>query len=180
VRASASVRNRMQIVTIVAYMMIAALGAPTSAGAQAASSFRDLQSVLHGGERLTITDNTGIVTNGRFIALSDQSLRVTVKSTVPMDLSEGSVAKIERLASNSKKGAVVGLIAGAVVGALAVALTPCERFCGGPGKGTVILPVAGIAGGIGAGVGAGIGALRSTNRLIYLAPRPTSSPAGRP
>jgi len=160
----------MQILTIVACVMIAALGVPTSAGAQVASSFRDLQSVLHGGERLTITDNTGIVTNGRFIALSDQALRVTVESTVPIDLSEGSVAKIERLASNAKKGAVVGLIAGAVVGALAVALTPCKGFCGGPGKGTVILPVAGIAGGIGAAIGAGIGAMRATRRLIYLAP----------
>jgi hypothetical protein len=160
----------MRITTIFAWFTIAALGIPTSAGAQVASSFGDLQGVLHGGERLAITDNAGVVTNGRLIALSLQSLQVRVESAVPVDLSEGSVAKIERVASNARKGAVVGLIAGAVVGALAVALTPCESVCAGPGKGTVILPVAAIVGGIGAGLGAGIGAVTSSHKLIYLAP----------
>ena len=160
----------MRITTIVACIAIAALSVPTSAGAQVASSFGDLQSVLHGGERLTITDNAGVVTNGRLIALSIQLLQLRVESAVPIDLSEGSVAKIERVASNARKGAVVGLIAGAMVGALAVALTPCDGFCAGPGKGSVILRVAALAGGIGAGLGAGIGAARSSRRLIYLAP----------
>jgi hypothetical protein len=160
----------MRIETIFACFTIAALGVPTSAGAQVATSFGDLQGVLRGGERLTITDNAGIVTNGRLIALSIQSLQLRVESAVSVDLSEGSVAKIERVASNARKGALVGLIAGAVVGALAVALTPCEGSCLGPGKGTVILPVAGIAGGIGAGLGAGFGAVTSSRRLIYLAP----------
>ena len=167
--------NLTRITTIVAAVTIAALGVPTSAGAQVASSFGDLQMVLHGGERLTITDNAGIATNGRLIALSDQSLRVRLESAVPIDLSEGSVAKIERQVSNAKKSAVVGLIAGAVVGALAVALTPCEGFCAGPGKGTVILPAAGIVGGIGAVIGAGIGAVTSSRRLIYLAPGRTAA-----
>ena len=116
---------------IFACVAIAALGVPTSAGAQVARSFGDLQSVLHGGERLTITDNAGIVTNGRLIALSVQSLQLRVESAVPFDLSEGSVAKIERVASNARNGAVIGLIAGAVAGALAVALTPCEGFLPG-------------------------------------------------
>jgi hypothetical protein len=156
--------------TMIASITIAALGAPTSAGAQVVSSFGDLQSVLHGGERLTITDTAGTVTNGRLIALSNQSLQLRVESAVPADLSEGSVAKVERVGSNAKKGAVVGLIVGAVVGALAVALTPaCEGFCG-PDRATVILPVAGIVGGMGAGIGAGIGAVTSSRRLIYLAP----------
>lgn len=134
------------------------------------SSFGDLQSVLHGDERLTIIDNAGIVANGRLIALSSQSLQLRVESAIPVDLPEGSIAKIERRASNARKDAVVGLIADAVVGALAVALIPCEGSCLGPGKGTVILPVAGIVGGIGAAIGAGIGAVTSSHRLIYLAP----------
>ena len=124
----------MRITTIVARVTIAASGLPASAAAQVASSFGDLQSVLPGGERLTITDNTGIVTNGRLIALSIESLQLRVESPVPVDLSEGSVAKIERVASNARKGTVAGLIAGAVVGALTVALTSaCEGFCPGAG-----------------------------------------------
>ena len=156
----------MRIETNFACFTIGALGIATSAGAQVVSSFADLQSVVHGGERLTITDNAGVVTNGRLIALSIQSLQLSVESAVPVDLPGGSVAKIERVTSNARKGALVGLIAGAVAGALAVALTPCEGSCLGPGKGTVILPVAGMAGGI----GAGIGAVTSSRKLIYLAP----------
>jgi hypothetical protein len=121
-----------------------------------------------------------MVTTGRLIALSRQSLQLRVESAAPVDLSEGSVAKIERLASNARKGALVGLIAGAVAGALAVALTPCEDSCLGPGKGAVILPVAGIAGGIGAGIGAAIGAVTSSHRLIYLAPGRSAGITVRP
>ena len=166
--------------TIFACATIAVLSAPTAADAQVASSFADLRSVLHGSERLTITDNAGAVTNGRLIALSMQSLQIRVESAVPIDLSEGSVAKIERVASNARKGALVGLIAAAVVGALAVALTPCEGSCLGPGKGAVILPVAGIAGAIGAGIGAGIGAVTSSRRLVYLAPGRSAGIPARP
>src|SRR5215207_2429179 len=99
----------MRMRMIFACVAIAVLGVPASAGAQVASSFGDLQSVLRGGERLTITDHAGVVTNGRLIALSIQSLQLRVEPAVPVDLSEGSVAKIERVASNAGKGAVVGL-----------------------------------------------------------------------
>jgi hypothetical protein len=130
------------------------LGLAEMAGAQV-SSFRDPQGFLHDGDRLTITDPAGIVTNGRLITFSDQSLRLMVQSLRSIEVFESSVAEIELMTSRARKGALVGLIAGTAVGVEAVALTPpCSRFCVGPKKGVAILPVAGIVGGIGAGLGA--------------------------
>ncbi len=165
--------NPMRVATV-GCVAIALLGLAEMAGAQA-RSFRDLQGLRHNGDRVTITDPAGIVTNGRLITFSNQSLRLMVQSAGPIEVSESSVAKIELMASRARKGALVGLIAGSAVGALAVALTPpCSRFCVGPKKGVAILPVAGIVGGIGAGLGALIGA-KFNHRLIYLGPiaRPT-------
>ena len=170
--------NPVSAARIAGCVAVAVLGVATVAGAQVASSFRDLQGSLHGGARLTITDQTGVVTNGRLITLSEQSLRLMVRSGTPIDVPESSVAKIEHVTSRARRGALVGLISGAAVGALVVALTPpCKGFCVSPTGGEVILPAAGILGAIGAGIGALIGAARSDHRVIYLAQgRETSAP----
>lgn len=154
--------------------VVAAFGGTSVAGAQVADSFHDLQTSLHGGERLTITDQAGVVTKGRVIALSDQSIRLMTQPAGPIDLSASSLAKIERVRSSTGKGALVGLMAGAVTGALAVALTACDPSCVGPSKEAVMLPAAAIIGGIGAGIGAIIGAARPGHQLIYLAPGSTA------
>jgi hypothetical protein len=149
-------------------------GVPSVAGAQVADSLRDLHTSLHGGERLTITDQAGVVTHGRLIELSDQNIRLMVRAAGPIDVAESSLAKIERVRSGTRRGAVVGLMAGAVAGVLAVALTPCDSVCGGPSKQAVLLPAAAIFGGIGAGIGAVMGAARPGHQLIYLAPGRTA------
>jgi hypothetical protein len=148
--------------TVRCCVAVAALAMASVAHAQVTQSFSDVQDSLHAGDRLTITDLAGVAKDGSLVSLSDQSLRLMVRS---------SIAKIERVTSLAKRGALVGLLGGALTGALAVALTaPCKGFCVGPSKEAAILPVAGIFGGIGAGVGALIGASRHAHQLIYLAP----------
>jgi len=165
--------NPGRVVRVTGCVAAAVLCLTTLAGAQVASSFRGLQSSLHGGERLRITDQAGVVTNGRLTTLSDQSLRLIVQSAPAIDLPESSVAKIEHVTSRVRKGALAGLLGGAAVGAMAVFLTPpCKSFCIGPSRGAVILPVAGMFGGIGAGIGALIGAAMPDRRVIYLSQRP--------
>jgi hypothetical protein len=157
------------------FVAAAVLGVATVAGAQVPDSFHDLQASLHGGERLRITDETGRVTNGRLMALSDQSLRLLIQSG-QVDVSASSVVRIEHVRSRAGKGALVGLIGGAVAGVVAIAATPeCQGICIGPSKESVILPAAGLFGGIGAGIGALIGAAKPAHRLIYVAPRQTPS-----
>jgi len=167
-------RRRSAWRTLVAAACVAAaalLAAATPAHAQVARSFLDLQQSLHGGERLTITDVSGVVTDGSLVALSGQSLRLKIHAAGNVDVPESNVARIERVTSPVKTGALVGLLVGAAGGALAVALTPpCKGFCIGPSKDAMVLPVAGLFGGIGAGVGALVGATRSARRVIYLAP----------
>jgi hypothetical protein len=158
-----------QLITIVGWSILVTFVGSTVAGAQVASSFCDLGGSLHGGERLRITDKLGSVMNGRLIDLSDQSLRLMVRSA-PVEVAEASLAKIERLASNARRGAWLGLIMGAVVGSVAVALSHCEDPFGCSIKRAAILPVAGISAGMGAGIGAGIGAMSRTGRVVYLAP----------
>jgi len=155
--------------TIAGGLVLIAIGTSTVANAQVISSFRDLAGSVKEGERLTITEQSGVITKGRFAGLADQRLRVMADSGRLIDLSEASVAKIDRLRSRRGKGALVGFVAGFVGGLLAVALTP-DSGSVGPGKETVILPLAAIFGGIGAGIGAGVGAMRPDHRLIYLAP----------
>ena len=48
-----------------------------------------------------------------------------------MDAAESSLAKIERVKSGTRRGAVVSLMAGAVAGVWAMALTLCDSVCGG-------------------------------------------------
>jgi hypothetical protein len=157
--------------TVRCCVAVAALAMASVAHAQVTQSFSDVQDSLHAGDRLTITDLAGVAKDGSLVSLSDQSLRLMVRSIGPMDMSRSSIAKIERVTSLAKRGALVGLLGGALTGALAVALTaPCKGFCVGPSKEAAILPVAGIFGGIGAGVGALIGASRHAHQLIYLAP----------
>jgi hypothetical protein len=152
-------------------LVLVALGSARAASAQVVSSFRDLQGSLNGGDRLTITERSGAVTKGRFVTLSDQSLRVMAESARLVDLPELSVVRIDRLRSRKGKGALIGLIGGAVVGVLAVAVTPsCSGFgCVGPTKEAAAPVVAAFFGGIGAGIGAVVGAKRPHRRLIYLA-----------
>lgn len=142
---------------------------PAAAGAQVARAFTDLQSALRRGDRLTITGTDGVVTSGRFITLSDRSIRLQTHART-VDLPEPSVARMERVTGSAGKGALVGLIAGALAGVVAVAATPCGDGCIGPSKAEAIGPVAGLFGGVGAGIGAVVGSLRSRHRLIYLAP----------
>ena len=148
------------------------------ATAQADESFRDLRASVHGGDRLRITAKTGVVTSGTLVAVSDRSLRLLVQAAGPIDVPVQSVAKVERVTTHARQGALVGLLGGAAAGTLAVAITPpCEGFCVGPSKGEVILPIAGIFGGIGAGLGALIGAAKPAHRVIYLSP--AASPTER-
>ena len=66
--------------TIAGCFVLATLGSSTVTSAQAVSSFRDLRVSLKGGERLEMTETSGVTTEGRFVALSDQSLRVSAES----------------------------------------------------------------------------------------------------
>jgi hypothetical protein len=152
-------------------LVLVASGSTRAASAQVVSSFRELQGSLNGGDRLLITERSGAVTKGRFVALSDQSLRVMAESARLVDLPESSVVKIDHLRSRKGKGALIGLMGGAVLGVLAVAVTPsCSGFgCVGPTKEAAAPVVAVFFGGIGAGIGAVVGAKRPHRRLIYLA-----------
>jgi hypothetical protein len=162
--------ERLLVGRILCFIAVASLGVTTLAGAQVAESFHDLQTSLHGGERLRVTDDAGIATTGWLLALSDHSLRLLARAGSPLDVPASTVHKIERVTSHARKGALVGLISGAAAGMLGVAMTPgCEGFCVGPSKGDVLLPAAGLFGGIGAAVGALIGAARPRHRLMYLA-----------
>jgi hypothetical protein len=68
------------LATIGGCLLFVAIGSATIANAQVVNSFRDLQGSLKEGERLTITEQSGVVTNGRFVRLADELLRVMAES----------------------------------------------------------------------------------------------------
>jgi hypothetical protein len=157
--------------TIAGCFVLATLGSSTVASAQGVGSFRDLRISLKGGERLEITETSGVTTEGRFVSLSDQSLRVMAESARLIDFPGASVARIDHLRSRKKRGALVGFVGGFVGGLLAVALTPDNGEWAGPSKAQAIVPVAAIFGGIGAAIGTGIGAVvKPEHQRIFQAP----------
>jgi hypothetical protein len=154
--------------SIAASVCVALFCAATTASAQVADSLSALQSSLEPGDRLTITDRAGVVTDGKLLSLSRDSLHLSVAPDGVLDVPESSLARVERVTRNTKKGAVIGLLVGATIAVVMTVTTPsCNGGCIGPSREAWLLPLVGMFGGIGIGAGALIGSTRSTQRLVY-------------
>lgn len=152
--------------TITTCVWVSLLFAPTTASAQVTDSLATLQSSIRAGDRLRITDRAGVVTNGKLLGLSLDTLQLTLSPGRSFQIAEPSLARVERVTRATVRGVIIGLFIGAATGVVAVA-EACNRGCYGPGKNEWMLPVAGVFGGIGAGVGALIGSAIPVHRLVY-------------
>ena len=95
---------------------IGALGTP-DVSAQEASSFQELQALVHLGDEVRVTEVSGVSTAGKVVKLSDSSLRL---SGFQRDVSSSRILQIERikrdpLANGIGIGMLVGLGTGAVL-----------------------------------------------------------------
>ena len=156
-----------RLVTVFSMISAFLLLASLKAGAQPAQSFEQLQMLVKLGDNVSVTDATGVVTEGQIAGLSSSALRLRVNSMI-RDLSESDVNTIsQRRPDSLKNGTLIGAGIGLGVGAGILA-----GFCGGdydcegnPGE---VAGYLALYSGIGAAIGAGVDALIKTKQTIYL------------
>ncbi len=131
--------------------------------AQVANSFDQLQVLVKPGDRISVTELNGAVSQGMIADLSPSALRLAIAGTT-RDFSEADVVLInQRRRDSLANGAIIGAIAGGafgVVGAVIVCLqeTDCARWA---------VPVIALYGAMGTGIGVGIDALFVRQQTIY-------------
>ena len=132
--------------------------------AQQATSFEQLQLLVKPGDKVSVTDPMGVVTEGQIAGLSSALLRLRVNSEV-RDLSESDVKSISQRRHDSlKNGTLIGTGIGAGMGTiLVIACATSDDCSGGEAVAGALLYT-----GFGAAIGAGIDALFKSRQTIYL------------
>jgi uncharacterized membrane protein YedE/YeeE len=135
------------------------------ATAQTAQSFEQLQMLVKPGDKVSVTDELGVVTEGQIAGLSSALLRLRVNSSI-RELSESDVKSIHQRRNDSlKNGALIGTGVGLGIGVFgAVGCALSEGYCS-VGDGVAIVA---INTGVGAAIGVGIDALFKSKETIYL------------
>jgi len=133
--------------------------------AQTAQSFEQLQLLVKPGDKVSVTDPMGVVSEGKIEGLSSALLRLRVNSTIK-DLTEADVKAISQRRNDSlKNGAWIGTGIGLGIGTIgAVACATSDGECTvGEGVAFVVVYT-----GIGAAIGVGVDALFKSRQTIYL------------
>jgi len=153
-------------------LMLAALAlvlaAPGVCRAQTARSFEQLQLLVKPGDKVDVTDSSGLTLKGRVQSLSTSSLRLMLEGS-ERDFSQNQVLEIRQRRKDSlKNGALIGLGFGAGFGAIGAALTcgseGCDEFGGTAG---FFAAAMGVYGGLGAALGVGIDALIPSKQTVF-------------
>jgi hypothetical protein len=133
------------------------------ATAQTAQSFEQLQLLVKPGDKVSVTDPLGVVTEGKIEGLSSALLRLRVNSAI-QDLSESDVKMIRQRRNDSlKNGALIGTGIGAGIGVIyAIACATYDCTAGETAGGALIYT------GFGAAIGVGVDALIKSKETIYL------------
>jgi hypothetical protein len=165
------------------YFTVFLISHAVASGAQTApASTTELVERLKSGDAVSVTAD-GVQVKGKLEAASVESLVVTIAGK-RQDIPLRSVTRVERERRFAKKGALIGLIAGAAV--MPVMLYPLGNFaeCDAV-RGTIhacddevtrvpFLTLAGLLGaGIGTGAGAAIGATIKHTETLFSATAPS-------
>ena len=153
----------MQSMKYFCALVLILLFAASEVSGQVANSFEQLQVLVKPGDRVSVTDVNGTLSQGMIAELSRSTLRLAVAGA-PRDLSEADVVMIrQRRRDSLANGAIIGAVAGGAFGLLP-ALLVCfqETNCAGSAVGAVSLFTA-----MGTGIGVGIDALIVRQQTIY-------------
>ena len=162
-------------------LCLALVNVPAIAGAQTPA---DSLGRLKRGDTVYITRD-GETVKTKFWSLTSSSLRV-VNGRKLQDIDMSTVTRVERDRSAAKKGAVIGLLAGAVVVG-AIAAKANDRCAGvrcnyGPGmeSGAFSGLIVGFGAGTGAAAGGVAGALMKHRETVFIAPERSASSTAPP
>ena len=135
--------------------------------ASAQDSFADLHTNLKTGQTVSITDESGTETKGRFVSAGG-SIRLMVDGAV-REWAPQQVREIRRRGDSVRNGLVVGMSTGGAFGAFfgLVAASTLRNEGTGAGSAFLMVPI-GI--GVGAGIGVGLDAAVTGSTVVYRRP----------
>jgi hypothetical protein len=147
-------------------MVVFFLLCPRESKAQAreAESFQELQLLVKPGDKISVTNMQGVITQGKIEGISASKLSLKTKSSI-LELSESDVSRIRQKRGDSlKNGAIIGTAIGG--GFALLGIFSCNGVCEGSagdlvGGGLIVT-------GLGTTVGIGIDALVKHQELIYI------------
>ena len=168
---TAGMSNRNRLATLFVMASLLFLASPNAA-AQEAQSFEQLKLLVKPGDKIYVTDSSGIITKGKVGGLTTSTLSLLADKKT-LDLAEKDVSRIRQWRHDSlKNGTLIGLGVGVGLG-----LVGTIAFChdGWADCGGEQVAVVAIWGGIGAGIGVGIDALIPSKQTVYIGPRTASN-----
>ena len=142
----------------------------------ATAAFENLRAEDHQGEIVYLTDQGGMKVKGRVVSISATAIDLLVNDS-SREWAAADVASISQRRRHALRGAGIGFAVGFGLGALVVLVDPVCRNnpqatwgCGADD----LLFLGALVGGFGAGAGAAIGAAIRTERVLYVAPSPST------
>ena len=137
-----------------------------------AQSLTELSSGLKSGDTVYVSE-AGARVEGKFIELSASSLALSINGR-RREFSAAAATRVDRERHATKKGALIGLVAGA--GAFESSLIQCsDHGCDDRLVGLLAVILGGLGGGIGAATGAVIGANIKHRETTFVVSGPSGS-----
>jgi hypothetical protein len=149
---------------LIAVLLLLSSSAATARAQPPATSFTELQSRLHIGETVLVTDDAGQTVKGTVEQMSDVVL-ILRSQMHDRQLAAATVQRVARLVHPVREGALIGLVVGFAAGAIVASNSGCTYTCFSKPAG--VLLIGGIFGAIGTGAGALVGASIHRQRVVF-------------
>ena len=138
----------------------------------AQTDVENIRSRVKDGQKVSVTDDSGQVFNGRVGAITAEGLRIQADGK-NADVRFDRIVRIDRPHDGLANGALIGLGAGAAFGLVTIAVEDnrdCDPLgfysCSGPTAGSYV-PGTLLGAGLGTAIGVGVDALIHRKREIY-------------
>ena len=169
---TAGMSNRDRLATLFVMASLLFFASPNAAG-QEAQSFEQLKLLVKPGDKIYVTDSSGIITKGKIGGLTTSTLTL-LSDKKTLDLAEKDVSRIRQWRHDSlKNGTLIGMGVGLGLG-LAGTIVFCHDGWADCDGGEAVAVVA-IYGGLGAAIGVGIDALIPSKQTVYIGGRAASN-----
>ena len=137
----------------------------------AQTDLENIRTRVKDGQKVSVTDDSGQVFNGRIGAVTVEGLTIQAEGKTA-DVRFDRIVRIDRPHDGLANGALIGLGAGAAFGLVAIAAEdgrncdPMGFYCSDPTAGSYVAGTL-LAAGLGTAIGVGVDALIHHKREIY-------------
>ena len=134
----------------------------------AQTDVENIRTRVKDGQKVSVTDDSGQVFNGRVGAITAEGLKIQADGK-NADVRFDRIVRIDRPHDSLANGALIGLGAGAAFGLVTIAAEEnnnCDFYCSDPTAGSYVAGTL-LGAGLGTAIGVGVDALIHHKREIY-------------